>query len=133
MFSARHSPVWILALILISAGAVLVLGFLFARESQVVTIEQDRAPLSRFTSELLKEVRSLDDLYESRLLAVRARIASGGNTLLVSSECREIVGAEQAIIVPREGDFVLLDLRGADRSVSLPRPVKKGDEGVGGA
>lgn len=132
MFSARHSPVWILALILISAGAVLVLGFLFARESQVVTIEQDRAPLSRFTSELLKEVRSLDDLYESRLLAVRARIASGGNTLLVSSECREIVGAEQAIIVPREGDFVLLDLRGADRSVSLPRPVKKGDEGVGG-
>lgn len=131
MFAVRHSPLWILALILISAGAVLVLGFLFARESRVVTIEQDRAPLSRFTSELLKEVESLDDLYESRLLDVRDRIGSGENTLHVASAFREIVGAEQAIIVPREGSLVSLDLRETDRSEPLPRTLRKGENGFG--
>ncbi|MDF1739671.1 MAG: HAMP domain-containing sensor histidine kinase [Verrucomicrobiales bacterium] len=130
MFAARHSPVWILALILISAGAVLVLGFFFSRETQVVTVEQDHAPLSRFTSELLKEVESLEELYEGRLLDVRARIGSGENTLEVASVCREIVGAEQAIIVPRNGEVIAMDLRDSDRSVPLPHPMKKGSGGI---
>lgn len=119
-----------MALILVSAGAVLVLGFLIARKTEVVIVDQDRAPLSRFTSEFLKEVKSLEELYESRILDVRAGIGTGENTFLVASACREIVGAEQAIIVPREGEMVALDLRETDRSVSLPYPMKKGSGGI---
>lgn len=131
MFSLRQSPVWILVLILISAGAVLVLGFLIAREIQVVTIEQDRAPLSRFTSELFKEVKSLEELYESRVLDARVRIGTGKNTLRVASACREIVGAEQAIIVQREEELVSIDLRESDRTELLPFPRKKGSDDRG--
>ncbi len=122
MPSLRQTPVWILALILLSALAVLFLGFHFAKERNEVVVEQDRAPLVKFATQLLKEIESLEVLYQDRLLETRNRIGIDASEIAIAAACREMVGIEQATVFPVRKPPIHVDLRETDRSIPLPLP-----------
>ncbi len=128
MASSKHFPIAILSLILCSAIAVLVLGFRLAKEERVVTIEQDRTPLSSFTTRLLRELGTLETLYQNQLINIRDQLDSGSSNIELSSVYRNIVGVEQVTIFRKDKTLVHLDLRGTDLTTPLPRPRRRGEQ-----
>ncbi len=132
MPSAKHIPLAILSLILISAVTVLIIGFRFAREEKTTTLKQDRKPLSNFSTRLLEELGSLDSLYQKHLLDIRDQIHSGSSNIKISAICRNIVGVEQVSIFREAQNPNYLDLRETDRSSPISLPRQSGDPSVSG-
>ncbi|MFK5920944.1 MAG: HAMP domain-containing sensor histidine kinase [Verrucomicrobiota bacterium] len=130
MISSKYLPFAILTLILCSAITVLALGFRFAKEEQVVKIEQDRGPLSNFTTKLLGEVESLERLYQNQLINIRDRIGRHTSSIEISSICRKVIGVEQVTIFRENARPLHLDLRDADRSEALSLPHESGDDSI---
>lgn len=131
MVSPKHIPYWILSLILASAFAVLVLGFHFSNETREVPVEQNRASLSEFTTLFLKEVESLEKLYEDRLINIRHLAGRELSSRSVLEVCRDIVGIEQATIFEGKKPPEYLDLREEKDSEALPLPRRMGDRSRG--
>ncbi len=131
MPTSKRLPFAVLVLILTSALTVLVLGFRLAKEERVVIIEQDRAPLSSFTTQLLRELGTLETLYQNRLLEIRDQLDSSSSNIEISAVYRNITGVEQVSVFRENENPVHLDLRETDRAVPLPLPRRNGDQSSG--
>lgn len=126
MLSQRHLPATILFLTILSATAILVGGWHFAKVETLSPIERDQAPFTDFTSAFLEEIRDLESLYQSHLNDIKTQFYFEGSHISITHACRNIIGVEQVTVFGPGWSRHTTDLREGDRSPPLPEPYLTG-------
>ena len=96
------SPRLPLVLLLLIAACILAGGVALSQREQTHRVPQDRAPLSRFASDLMRELRRLEDSHASHLERLSADVDMH-NTTRVQSSCEAIVGIVECSFLSRGG------------------------------
>lgn len=89
-----------LMLLLLAAACILAGGVHLSRREQTVRIPQDRMPLTRFATDLMRELRRLEDLHLSHLDRL-SRDVEMGNSARTQKDCGAIVGVAECSFLTR--------------------------------
>jgi signal transduction histidine kinase len=98
MFSLSPRPTLLLLLAL--AGIILAGGLRLARQEQDVRIDRDREVLQRFSGEVQRELRRLEELYESHLSRL-ARTTAPEDAFEARRASERIIGIRQYSVLHR--------------------------------
>src|SRR3954466_14281779 len=89
-----------LVLLVLVAACILAGGVALSKRGQVVRIPQDRVPLTRFATDLMRELRRLEELHGSHLDQLSRR-ADPANASRTQSECEAIIGVAECSFLTR--------------------------------
>lgn len=89
-----------LVLLLLTAVCILAGGVVLSRREETVRQPQNRLPLSRFASELMRELRRLEDLHLSHLERLSQQV-DPENTPRTKKDCEAIAGVAECSFLVR--------------------------------
>jgi signal transduction histidine kinase len=95
------SPRLPLVLLLLTAACILAGGVALSKREHTHRIPQERAPLNRFASDLLRELHRLEDLHLAHLDRL-SRNVKVENTPRAQKDCEAIVGIAECSFLSRE-------------------------------
>ena len=89
-----------LMLLLLAAACILAGGVHLSRREQSLRLPQNRAPLSHFSSELMRELNGLDDLHVSHLDRLSLQV-DPENTPRTKKDCEALAGVAECSFLTR--------------------------------